>query len=214
MIKRLFIAVSFMTAVGMPQSVAAQLKNPSDSVFRQTAPDSFDIEFITTKGRMLVRAHRAWSPLGVDRLYALTRNNYYDSIAFYRTVPRFVAQFGYTRDAAVNDAWDAATLPDEPVRASNLRGTLSYARSGPNTRTVQMYFNLIDNTFLDALNGIGFPPIARIVEGIDVLDSLYSGYGNAPQQPTIATQGNAYLKREFPQLDYIVTARVVNTWKK
>jgi peptidyl-prolyl cis-trans isomerase A (cyclophilin A) len=186
----------------------APLTNPAAASFRQTAPDSFDVEFITTKGRMLVRAHREWSPAGVDRLYNLTRNNYYDSVAFYRTVPRFVAQFGYTRDSAVNAEWSRVRLRDEPVRVSNTRGTLVYARGDTNSRSVQMYFNIVDNARLDTLNGFGFPPIARIVDGVEVLDSLYSGYANRPQQPLISRQGNAYLKREFPELDYIVTARI------
>jgi peptidyl-prolyl cis-trans isomerase A (cyclophilin A) len=163
---------------------------------------------------MLVRANRAWSPTGVDRLYGLVRNKYYDSVAFYRVVPRFVAQFGFTRDSAVNAAWSQARLNDEPVKTSNVRGTLVYARSGPNTRSVQMYFNIVDNARLDTLNGFGFPPIARIVTGVDVLDSLYSGYGNNPQQGQISRRGNAYLKEQFPQLDYIVSARVVKTFRK
>jgi cyclophilin family peptidyl-prolyl cis-trans isomerase len=190
----------------------APLTNPADKAFQVTAPDSFDIEFITTRGRMLVRAHRAWSPKGVDRLYALTRNNYYDSVAFYRVVPGFVAQFGFTPDSAVSRAWSQAVIPDEPVRTSNVRGTLVYARSGPDTRSVQMYFNIVDNARLDTLNGFGFPPVAKIVEGVEVLDSLYSEYGNRPQQGMIARQGTAYLKREFPLLDYIVRARIVKTW--
>ena len=206
--------VSLLLALGaLGCARVAPLTNPSHKAFQKTAPDSFDIEFVTTKGRMLVRAHREWSPNGVDRLFALAQNKYYDSIAFYRTVPRFVAQFGYTRDSAVNAAWTRSRLDDEPVRTTNARGTLVYARSGPNTRSVQMYFNIVDNPRLDTLGGFGFPPIARIVEGVDVLDSLYSGYANGPQQQIIARQGNAYLKREFPELDYIVTARVVKTWK-
>jgi peptidyl-prolyl cis-trans isomerase A (cyclophilin A) len=192
----------------------APLATPAHKAFQETAPDSFDIEFTTTKGQMLVRAHRAWAPEGVTRLYNLTRNNYYDSVAFYRTVPGFVAQFGFTRDSAVNAAWSAVRLNDEPVRASNTRGTLVYARGGPNTRSVQMYFNIVDNVRLDTLGGFGFPPIARIMQGVEVLDSLYSGYANRPQQSLISRQGNSYLKREFPELDYILKARVVKSWKR
>lgn len=211
MIRRPALVLLLLGVAGC--ATVAPLTNSSHKAFSRTAPDSFDIEFMTTKGRMLVRAHRDWSPKGVDRLFVLAQNNYYDSIAFYRTVPRFVAQFGYTRDSAVNAAWSQSRIEDEPVRTTNARGTLVYARGGPNTRSVQMYFNIVDNARLDTLNGFGFPPIARIVEGVEVLDSLYSGYGNSPRQPTIAREGNAYLKREFPELDYIVTARVVKRWK-
>lgn len=209
---RTILAVLLLVVCGCA-SRSAPLTNPGHKAFRKTAPDSFDVEFTTTKGRMLVRAHRAWSPKGADRLFALVQNGFYDSIAFYRTVPRFVAQFGYTRDSAVNAAWSDSRLEDEPVRTTNARGTLVYARSGPNTRSVQMYFNIVDNARLDTLGGFGFPPIATTIEGVDVLDSLYSGYGNRPQQPTIAREGNAYLKREFPALDYIVSARILKTWK-
>jgi peptidyl-prolyl cis-trans isomerase A (cyclophilin A) len=190
------------------------LTNPTHRNFRATAPDSFDVEFITTRGRMLVRANRDWAPNGVDRFYALARHNYYDSIAFYRTVPRFVAQFGYSGDTSVNRAWTGTRFADDPVRVTNAKGTLSFARpTEPNSRSTQLFFNLVDNARLDTLNGLGFPPIARVIAGLEVLDSLYSGYGNSPQQARIARQGNAYLKSEFPQLDYIVRARIVKTWK-
>ena len=212
MIRR--ISVILFAVVAASCAKRAPLTVPTHKAFQKVAPDSFDVEFMTTKGRMLVRANREWSPAGVDRLYALVRNNYYDSVAFYRTVPGFVAQFGFTRDSAVNAAWPKVLLKDDPVRATNARGTLVYARSGANTRSVQMYFNIVDNARLDTLNGFGFPPIARIIEGVEVLDSLYSGYANRPQQGLISRQGTAYLKREFPELDYILKARVVKSWKK
>jgi cyclophilin family peptidyl-prolyl cis-trans isomerase len=192
----------------------APLTSPAHPRFHDTAPDSFDVEFLTTKGRMLVRAYRAWAPNGVDRFYALARNNYYDTIAFYRVLPRFVAQFGYHGDTAVNRAWSGSRFPDDPVRTSNVKGTLSFARPNePDSRSTQLFFNLADNARLDTLNGRGFPPIARIVEGIVVLDSLSTEHGQAPVQRDIAREGNAYLRREFPGLDYIRSARVVKTWR-
>lgn len=205
----------FAALAGGQQSAPAPLTNPSHAAFKETAPDSFDVEFITTKGRMLVRARRDWSPNGVDRFYALARNNWYDSIAFYRTVPGFVAQFGYSGDTAVNRAWDDALFPDDPVRTSNVRGTLSFARpTRPNARSTQLFFNIVDNARLDTLTGFGFPPIAQIIEGVTVLDSLNGEYGSAPNNGTTPRQGNAYLKREFPKLDYIIKARIVKVWKK
>ena len=200
----------------------APLTAPTDPRFLKTAPDSFDVQFITTKGTMLVRAHRGWSPNGVDRFYALAINNYFDSIAFYRTIGGFVAQFGFSGDTAVNRAWQGKTIPDDTVRKSNLRGMMSFARGGPHTRGTQFFFNSVDNPRLDTANAYGFPPIAQVIRGA-VLDSLnheYSGVQGVrpapagPQQGTIAREGNAYLRREFPRLDYIIKARVVKQWRR
>ena len=183
-----------------------------------TAPDSFDVEMLTTKGTLVVRSWRHWSPRGADRFYTLVRVGFFDSVAFHRTINRFVAQFGIHGDTAVTRAWDGKTFADDTVRARNERGTLSFARGGPNTRNTQLFFNTVDNTpRLDTLNGFGFPPIGKVIRGLDVLDSLnweYSGTrGGAtfpgPSQDSIRRQGNAYLVRRFPRLDYILRARVV-----
>lgn len=197
----------------------ASLLQPDAKAFRKQAPDSFTVRMETTKGTMLVRVRRAWSPHGADRFYALVRNHYFDSVAFHRTMRNFVAQFGISGDAAVNVAWRGKSIPDDPVVTTNRRGTLSFARSGPNTRSVQLYFNLVDNTpRLDTLNGFGFPPLGEVVSGIEVLDSLYWEYTGTrggqtfpgPSQDSIGRQGNAYLRRVFPKLDYIERARVQN----
>ena len=186
-----------------------------------SAPDSFDVEMLTTKGPITVRVHRAWSPHGADRFYTMVRRQYFDSVAFHRTINKFVAQFGVHGDTAVTRAWQGRSIPDDSVRAKNERGTLSFARGGPNTRNTQLFFNLVDNTpRLDTLNGFGFPPIGRIVEGLSVLDSLnweYSGTRGGqtfpgPSQDSIRRQGNVYLARHFPRLDYILNARVVRSW--
>jgi peptidyl-prolyl cis-trans isomerase A (cyclophilin A) len=153
----------------------------------------------------------------VDRFYNLVRARFFDDGRFFRVVGGFVAQFGLSGDPKVNAAWKGKPIPDDPVRATNHRGTLAFARSGPASRSVQLYFNLVDNTpRLDTLNGIGFPPIAETVEGLAVLDSLYAGYGGTrtnrvpgPSQDSIEVQGNAYLERAYPKLDYIRTARIV-----
>jgi cyclophilin family peptidyl-prolyl cis-trans isomerase len=144
----------------------APLTNPAHPKFALTAPDSFDVDMRTTKGRMLVRVRRSWSPNGADRFYSLVRNRYFDSVAFHRTIRNFVAQFGIHGDTAVSAAWRGKNIPDDSVRAQNARGTLSFARSGPNTRSVQLYFNTVHNTpRLDTLNGFGFPPIGEVVLG-------------------------------------------------
>lgn len=183
-----------------------------------TAPDSFDVEMLTTKGTLVVRTWRHWSPRGADRFYTLVRVGFLDSVAFHRTINRFVAQFGISGDTAISRAWEGKTIADDTVRAKNERGTLSFARGGPNTRNTQLFFNTVDNTpRLDTLNGFGFPPIGRVIRGLNVLDSLnweYSGTRGGqtfpgPSQDSLRRQGNAYLERRFPRIDYILRARVV-----
>jgi cyclophilin family peptidyl-prolyl cis-trans isomerase len=200
----------------------APLTDPTDARFVAIAPDSFDVNMVTTKGPMLVRVRRDWSPLGADRFYVLAKNQYLDSLAFFRTIRTFVAQFGIHGDTAVSRAWRGKSILDEPVKVVNQKGTLSYARGGPNTRSVQLFFNTVDNTpRLDTLNTFGFPPIGQVIQGLSVLDSLnweYSGTRGGqtfpgPSQDSLSRQGNAYLHRHFPRLDYIVTARVVKEWR-
>ena len=202
----------------------APLTEPDDPRFITIAPDSFDVNMVTTKGTMIVRARRNWSPLGVDRFYVLAKNQYFDSVAFFRTVGNFVAQFGIHGDTAVSGAWRGKTFMDEPVKVVNQKGTLSYARGNPNTRSIQFFFNTVDNTpRLDTLNRIGFPPIAQVISGIAVLDSLNWEYGGrrqpgvqlppGPSQDSLRLQGNSYLRRNFPRLDYILKARVIREWR-
>jgi peptidyl-prolyl cis-trans isomerase A (cyclophilin A) len=176
----------------------------------------------TTKGDMVVRVRRHWAPLGADRFYALVRNRYFDSVAFHRTIRNFVAQFGIHGDTAVSRAWRGKTILDDSVRVVNQKGTLSFARGGPNTRSVQLFFNTVDNTpRLDTLNTIGFPPLGQVIRGLGVLDALnweYSGTRGGqtfpgPSQDSLSRQGNAYLQRHFPRLDYILTARIARAWR-
>jgi peptidyl-prolyl cis-trans isomerase A (cyclophilin A) len=185
-------------------------------------PDSFVVRFETSRGAFDVMARKAWAPNGVDRLYTLARDRYYDGARFFRVVKDFVAQFGIAADPRLTAAWRVRAIADEPVHHTNSRGTLSYARGGPGTRTTQLYINLKDNARLDTLNGFGFPPIAEVIAGMEVVDSLYSGYGEAarpggrgqgPSQDSITRQGNSYLVRGFPKLDYIVSARVTREWR-
>jgi peptidyl-prolyl cis-trans isomerase A (cyclophilin A) len=184
------------------------------------APDSFETVFETSRGDFSITAHRAWSPLGVDRFHFLVRNGYYDGARFFRVVPGFVVQWGISGESAVNAVWDDRSVPDEPVQQSNLRGRVSYARGGPNTRGVQLYVNLADNPRLDTLNSFGFPPIGEVRAGMAAVDSMYPGYscqrgsqGTCPSQDSVGTVGNSYLRRVFPKLDSIRRARVVREWK-
>lgn len=171
-----------------------------------TAPDSFRVKFETSKGSVVVAVTRAWAPKGADRFYELVDVKFFDGARFFRVVPGFVAQFGINDKPKVNEAWDAKRIDDDTVKASNTKGTLTFASEGDNTRSHQMYFNLGDNARLD---GLGFAPVGRVVEGVEVLDSLFSEYGEKPDQAMIQSLGNSYLERMFPKLDYIKTARVV-----
>jgi peptidyl-prolyl cis-trans isomerase A (cyclophilin A) len=141
----------------------------------------------------------------VDRFHALTRAGFFDENRFFRVVPGFIAQFGLNDKPKVNELWDARPIPDDPVRHGNLRGTIAFATEGPNTRSHQLFVNLADNPRLDKL---GFTPIGRVVSGMEVVDSIYAGYEEAPSQRMIQRLGNSYLARMFPKLDYIRTARV------
>jgi peptidyl-prolyl cis-trans isomerase A (cyclophilin A) len=170
------------------------------------APDSFRVAFETTRGNFVVDVVRAWSPRGADRFHELVNAGYFNDLAFFRVLPGFVAQFGMHGDPAVNRQWEDKSIPDDPVTQTNARGTIVFATSGPNTRANQFFINYADNARLD---GMGFSPFGRVVEGMSVVDSIHAGYGETPDQARIASQGNVYLKEQFPRLDYIKTARIV-----
>jgi cyclophilin family peptidyl-prolyl cis-trans isomerase len=170
-----------------------------------TAPAEYKVKFDTSKGSFVIEVHREWAPNGADRFYELVKSGYFDEARFFRVVPDFVVQWGINKDPKVSAEWREKSIPDDKVRESNKLGYVTFAMRGPNTRTTQIFINLKDNSSLD---GQGFAPFARVVEGMDVVQALYSGYGQRAQQGLIQTQGNAYLQREFPQMDYIKTARV------
>lgn len=163
----------------------------------------------------MVRVHRDWAPRGADRLYTLVKSGYYDDTRFFRVIDGFMAQFGASGDPATAARWTDSLIADDSVRQSNLRGRLSFASAGPNTRTTQLFVNTVDNPRLD---GMGFSPVGEVVSGIVAIDSLYAGYGegapngSGPDQGRIADEGNAYLDREFPKLDRIRQARITREW--
>jgi len=166
-----------------------------------------------------VRARRHWSPKGVDRFHYLASHGFYDGARFFRVITGFVAQFGLSGRPAVDSVWQDRSIQDEPVRETNRRGTISYARGGPNTRSAQLYINLADNPRLDTVSTFGFPPIGEVVEGMPVADSLYAGYGGnrqqrlpGPSQDSIQVVGNAYLDRQFPRVDAIRRVKIVRAW--
>ena len=171
------------------------------------APDVFEVKFATTKGDFVVQVTRAWAPLGADRFYNLVRHGYYNDACFFRIVPNFVVQFGLSGDPAVNRVWHNATIKDDPVTQSNRPGYLTFATAGPNTRTTQLFINLGNNGGLD---GQGFAPFGVVTSGMDVVQKLYSGYGERPDQGAITTQGKAYVEKNFPNIDSIKTATIVS----
>ena len=170
------------------------------------APDSFYVSLSTSKGDVRVAVYKAWSPHGADRFYRLVSERFFDDQRFFRVIPQYIAQFGASAEPKANDRWDDAKIPDDPRVQSNSRGTLSFAAEAPNTRSHQLFFNLKDNPKLDPQN---FVPIGRVVDGMAVLDALYDDYGDTPKFRLVATLGNDYLRRMFPKLDYIKTARLV-----
>jgi peptidyl-prolyl cis-trans isomerase A (cyclophilin A) len=193
-----------LALLGLVTALAASAPTkPAPASVPPAAPDSFRVTFETSRGTFVVMVNRKWAPLGVDRFRELVDKHFFDGARFFRVVPGFVAQFGLAPDPKNNIM--SQRIMDDPVRHSNLHGTLTFAHMGPNTRSQQLYFNLRDNAQLDAM---GFPPIGRVISGIKVMDALFSGYGEAPDQDSIMTKGNAYLQRVFPKLDYIKTARV------
>jgi peptidyl-prolyl cis-trans isomerase A (cyclophilin A) len=182
------------------------IRNSADPGFVTQAPDSFRARFATTKGDFVIAVHRAWAPRGADRFYNLVRSGYYDGVRFFRVLPGFVAQFGIHGDTAVSKAWRERVMPDDPVRRTNLRGMVTYATGGPGTRTTQVFINYGNN---DALDAQGFAPFGQVVEGMEVVDALYSAYGEGaprgrgPEQYRIQVEGEKYLARQFPRLDKI-----------
>ena len=182
------------------------------SSLNKQAPPTFKAKFTTTKGDFVVEVARAWSPLGADRFYNLVKYHFYDGAAFFRVLPGFVAQFGLSAKPEISRVWASATVKDDPVTQSNLEGYLTFATAGPNTRTTQVFINLGNNQNLD---GMGFSPFGKVVEGMDVVEKFYTGYGegapggNGPEQSRITNEGKAYLDKSFPLLDSIKTAVIV-----
>ena len=184
--------------------ISRALLNPA--LLKAKAPADFKVRFLTTKGPFVVEVHRDWSPLGADRFYNLVKNGFFNSGHFFRVVPGFVVQFGLSASPAINKVWQDAKIQDDPVTQSNHKGSITFATSGPNTRTTQLFVNLGENARLDAM---GFSPFGTVIEGMDVVEKLYPGYGQTPEQDRIQCEGKPYLDKEFPLLDSIKLARIV-----
>ena len=192
---------------------AGPLMNPRSPEMNQTAPATFKARFQTSKGDFVIEAHRDWAPQGVDRFYNLVKNGFYDDVRFFRVLKGFMAQFGISGDPRVSSVWREAKIADDPVKQKNTPGMVSYAMAGPGTRTTQLFINYNDNS--GPLDPQGFAPIGQVVEGMEVVQNLYGDYGEGaprgqgPDQGMIQTQGNEYLKADFPNLDYVIKATIV-----
>jgi len=188
----------------------AALRDPARA--QGQAPGVYRARFDTTKGPFVIEVHRDWAPRGADRFYNLVKAGFFDEIRFFRVIAGFMVQFGIQGDPGVAAAWREATVQDDPVKQSNRRGRVTFATAGPNTRTTQVFINFRDNAGLD---GQGFAPFGEVVEGMGIVDSIFPGYGEGqpsgagPDQGRLQMEGNAYLKREFPKLDWVKSAKVV-----
>ena len=184
-------------------STTGSLLHPAS--LHATAPAVYDVKFHTTKGDFTMQVTRSWAPIGVDRFYNLVEHHFYDGAAFFRVIQGFVVQFGINANPHISAVWQRADIKDDPVSQSNGPGYVTFATGGPNTRTTQVFISLVNNARLDAM---GFAPFGKIIEGMDVVNQLYSGYGESPDQGKIQSQGKVYLEKSFPKLDTIITARV------
>ena len=192
---------------------AAALKTPA--ALKEMAPAIYKVNFDTSAGAFVIEVHRDWAPNGADRFYNLVKNGYFDDVRFFRVIKDFMVQFGINGDPALNSIWREARIPRDPVKQSNTRGFITFAMQGgpqgPDTRTTQVFINFRDNSGLD---GQGFAPFGRVAQGMDVVDKIYSGYGegapsgSGPNQEQVQSQGNAYLNKSFAKLDYIKKATI------
>jgi peptidyl-prolyl cis-trans isomerase A (cyclophilin A) len=223
--KRNFFVCALVIAIGLTGAVNAadekkDEKKPTTarpdfsepSKLTEKAPETFKAQFDTTKGKFTVEVTRSLAPNGADRFYNLVRAGYFKDVAFFRVIPGFMAQFGIHGDPQVAAKWREARITDDPVKGSNTRGAITFATAGPNTRTTQLFINFGDNTRLD---GMGFSSFGKISEGMDVVDKINGEYGEGapggrgPNQGRVQSEGNAYLKKEFPNLDYIKSATII-----
>jgi peptidyl-prolyl cis-trans isomerase A (cyclophilin A) len=208
----LLLAVCLPLAGGAAQPQAAKtgdnpLLNPKSPEMTKAAPATFKAKFVTSKGDFTVEVTRAWAPRGADRFYNLVNNGFFNDCRFFRVVSGFMVQFGINGDPKIQANWRNANFPDDPVKQSNTRGMVTFATSGPNSRSTQVFINY--NNANAQLDKDGFAPFGKVIEGMEVVDKLFSGYGESPDQTSIQMQGNTYLKSKFPNLDYVKTATIV-----
>ena len=198
-------AATSKAATSKAPAARASLLSPAS--LRATAPEVFKAQFTTTKGDFVIEVHRDWAPLGADRFYNLVKNGFFTNAAFFRVVPGFMVQFGLSANPAVNKALANANIKDDPVKQSNTRGMVTFAKTSlPNSRSTQLYINFGNNAALDPQ---GFAPIGSVVEGMEVVDMINSSYRERPDQQAITEEGDAYIMKNFPMIDKIKMAKIV-----
>jgi len=201
------------SAVAVEKAANPALLDPS--LATETAPDAFRVKLETTKGDVVILVNRSWAPKGVDRFYNLVKIGYYSDVAFYRVIRGFMAQGGFSPDPKISAAWSRAKIADDPMLQANTRGMVTFAMGGPNTRTTQFFINFVDNSYLKQHGA--FAPFGKVLSGMDVMDSIYSGYGEGtprgrgPDQARVAREGASYLRKSFPDLDYIIRATITES---
>ena len=209
---RVLTAVALAAAIASPALAQTKpsLMNPAS--LTEKAPATYKVKLDTSAGPVVIDIHRDWAPQGADRFYNLVKNGFYDDARFFRVLDNFMAQVGINGDPAVQTHWKTATIQDDTVKQSNKRGFVTFAKSGaPNSRSTQIFINFKDNSNLDK---IGFAPFGEVTTGMDVIDKLYSGYGEGapggkgPEQGKLQAEGNAYLNKDFPKLDYVKKATI------
>ena len=199
-------ATASVITAGQANPNKAKLRTPS--LLTEKAPDRFRAKLDTSRGAVVIDVHRDWAPLGADRFYNLVKNGFYDECRFFRVLDGFMAQIGMNGDPSIQSVWGRTNFNDDPVKGSNKRGFVSFAKSSaPNSRSTQFFINFADNSNLDPQ---GFSPFGEVVTGMDIVDKLYSGYGrnNVPDQGRITAEGNAYLMKTYPKLDYVKQATI------
>ena len=212
----LFFAIAPGLAADQDSAQANLEKLMKPALLNETAPAKFQVKFDTSKGEFIIEVTRSWAPLGADRFYNLVKNGFFDNCRFFRNVKNFMVQFGIHGNPKLNAVWNSANIKDDPVKQSNNLGYITYATAGANTRTTQLFIttNPQGNGFLDDQ---GFAPFGKVKKGMDVVFSLYDKYGDGPpqgkgpDQGRIQAEGNAYLEKSFPNLDYIKTAAIIPT---
>jgi peptidyl-prolyl cis-trans isomerase A (cyclophilin A) len=209
MIPRLMSLAFTLALCATPAFAQSMLENPAG--LREQAPATYKARFDTTKGEFVVEVTRAWAPKGADRFYNLVKNGFFDNVRFFRVVSGFMVQFGINGDPGIMARWRAAQIADDPVSQSNTRGMITFATAGANTRTTQVFINFGDNAQLDRM---GFAPFGRVVSGMNVVDAINAEYGEGaprgrgPDQSRIQNEGNAYLSKDFPRMDYVKKATI------
>jgi peptidyl-prolyl cis-trans isomerase A (cyclophilin A) len=203
----MFAAAALLAAAaafaGQAAEGKADLKNPAS--LTEQSPATYKAAFDTSAGKFVITVHKAWAPNGANRFYNLVKSGFYDDTRFFRVVPNFMVQFGINGDPAIASSWQNANMKDDPSKESNKKGYVTFATRGKDTRTTQVFINFKDNSFLDAQ---GFTPFGEVTSGMDVVEKITDQYGEKPNQGSIQSQGNTYLKAQFPKLDYVKKATI------